>query len=159
MIAGFLGLASSVLMVLALVGGSALFFTKLTPATAQRHSPDFAGLDIAPILAQAHAERAQPPMATPVWFLMLPLMAAALQIPSSILMILGGRKMRQLETYGLAVLAAVVALLPTGPAWIISFPIGIWALLVLAGPEVRSAFRAQGRIRSNRCYLPNIPPV
>jgi predicted Ser/Thr protein kinase len=159
MIAGFLGLASSVLMVLALVGGSALFFTKLTPAAAQRHSPDFAGLDIAPILAQAHAERAQPPMATPVWFLMLPLMAAALQIPSSILMILGGRKMRQLETYGLAVLAAVVALLPTGPAWIISFPIGIWALLVLAGPEVRSAFRAQGRIRSNRCSLPNIPPV
>lgn len=149
MIAGVLGLASSVLVVLALVGGSALFFTKLTPSMAQSHSPDFAGLAIAPILAQSQASAAAPQMNAPMWIFMFPIMISILQIPGSILMILGGRKMRRLEMYGLAVLAGIVALLPTGPVWIISFPMGIWALMVLARPDVRGAFLAQRGFRKD----------
>ncbi|MBC7855246.1 MAG: hypothetical protein IAF94_17590 [Pirellulaceae bacterium] len=78
-----------------------------------------------------------------MWIILVPLLLAVVQVPTSLLMILGGRKMRRLETYGLAVLAGICALLPTGPVWIISMPIGIWALIVLAGPEVREGFRAK----------------
>ena len=138
MIAGFLGLVPCVLILLLAIGSVLM---RLGPSIAFRHSPDFAGLDIVPILA---AESGAPPRATtPMWLFMLPLMIAVLQIPSSILMILGGRKMRRLETYGLAVFAGIIALLPTGPVWIISMPLGIWALIVLASPEVRDGFRAK----------------
>lgn len=61
-------------------------------------------------------------------------------LPASILLILGGMKMRQLHNYGLAYLAAIVALLPLGPQWLISLPMGIWALAVLGRPEVKAAF-------------------
>jgi len=53
--------------------------------------------------------------------------------------------MRRMETYGLAVFAGIVALLPLGPAWIISMPIGIWTLIVLSGQEVKDGFRAKRR--------------
>jgi hypothetical protein len=49
-------------------------------------------------------------------------------------------KMRQLRSYGLAVLAAIAALLPLGPQWLISLPMGIWALAVLARADVKAAF-------------------
>jgi hypothetical protein len=61
-------------------------------------------------------------------------------LPASILLILGGMKMRQLQSYGLVKFAAVVALLPFGPQWLISLPMGIWALSVLGRPEVKGAF-------------------
>jgi predicted Ser/Thr protein kinase len=61
-------------------------------------------------------------------------------LPASILLILGGMKMRQLRNYGLAYLAAIVALLPLGPQWLVSLPMGIWALAVLGRPEVKAAF-------------------
>ena len=63
-----------------------------------------------------------------------------LSLPGAILLILGGMKMRQLRSYGLANLAAVVALLPLGPQWLVSLPMGIWALVVLGRPEVKEAF-------------------
>ncbi|MCE9528998.1 MAG: serine/threonine protein kinase, partial [Planctomycetales bacterium] len=137
-IAGFLGLLLCLLLVLGIVG---VFVYEQNRSLGRAHSPDFAGLDVVPILAQTAAP--MPMRSTPVWFLLLPVVTCTLQVPSSILLILGGRKMKRLETYGLAVLAGVVALLPTGPAWIISMPIGIWALIVLASSDVREAFRAK----------------
>lgn len=166
MIAGFLGLVPCVLVVLAAIG---LFFMKVGPSMALRHSADFAGLDIVPILAQAEAPRAAE---GPLYqffkgeFVWVPpvLLFAAFQVPASILMILGGRKMRRLETYGLAMMAGICALLPTGPAWIFSMPVGIWALIVLAGPEVRAGFRAKRGIqrsasKSKRPADSAAPPV
>ena len=140
MIVGFLGLLPCVLLVLGAIG---LFLADLAPSMALRHSPDFAGLDVVPILAQSAATEAAPSMGTPGFAIFWPLLIAVLQVPSSLLMILGGIKMRRLETYGLAVVAGIVALFPTGPAWIISMPMGIWALIVLASPNVREAFRAK----------------
>ncbi len=59
----------------------------------------------------------------------------------SAVVLLGGIKMKNLENYGLAMTASIIALLPCiSPCCIIGFPIGIWALIVLAKPEVKSAF-------------------
>jgi hypothetical protein len=51
-------------------------------------------------------------------------------------------KMKRLESHGLAVTASILAMLPcTSPCCIIGLPLGIWALVVLSKPEVKSAFR------------------
>ncbi|MCX6898441.1 MAG: protein kinase [Verrucomicrobia bacterium] len=63
---------------------------------------------------------------------------AALVLSS--LMIFSALKMKRLEGYGWAVAAAILAIL-VSPGNIIGLPLGIWALVVLARPEVRAAFR------------------
>jgi len=55
---------------------------------------------------------------------------------------IGGWHMGRLQSYGLAATAAVLALIPCTPAWMISLPMGIWALVVLSDPKVRAAFGA-----------------
>lgn len=60
----------------------------------------------------------------------------------SVVVFLGGLKMRQLQSWGLAMGGAVVALIPClGSCCCIGIPVGIWALVVLNKPEVKSAFR------------------
>jgi serine/threonine protein kinase len=140
MIAGYLGLVPAVLQV---VGMFVLFLMKASLSMALGHPRDYAGLDIAPILAQEMAPQPTASLGVPVWFMFVLLLITAVQILSSLLMILGGRNMRQLDTYGLAVMAGICALLPTGPTWVISMPLGIWALFVLAGSNVRAGFRAK----------------
>jgi serine/threonine protein kinase len=49
-------------------------------------------------------------------------------------------RMIRLEAFGAAVAASIFAMLVT-PGNLIGFPIGIWALVVLARPEVREAFQ------------------
>ena len=57
------------------------------------------------------------------------------------LILLGGIKMRKLESYGLAMTASIIALFPcTSPCCLLGLPIGIWAVVVLSKPEVKSAF-------------------
>jgi predicted Zn finger-like uncharacterized protein len=53
---------------------------------------------------------------------------------------LGGVKMKQLQSYGLVMTAAIFALLPCGNCCCIGLPLGIWALVVLNRPEVKDAF-------------------
>ena len=63
---------------------------------------------------------------------------------ASIVMILGGIQMSRLRGYGLAVFASILALIPCvscGGCFALGQVAGIWALMVLANPEVRSAFR------------------
>lgn len=53
----------------------------------------------------------------------------------------GGLKMKRLENHGLAVAASVLAIIPcTSPCCFLGIPVGIWALVVLSKPEVKSAF-------------------
>ena len=139
MVAGYLGLAPLVLLAFT----AAAYLSETSFLMPNPHSADYASLDIVPILAQTAAYESPPVIGPPKWMFMALLVVCMLQVPSSILLILGGSKMRRLETYGLAVTAGIVALLPTGPIWIISMPIGIWALIVLASAEVRDAFRAK----------------
>lgn len=53
----------------------------------------------------------------------------------------GGLKMKSLGSYGLSMAGAIAALIPCfGSCCCIGIPIGIWALIVLNKPEVKSAF-------------------
>jgi hypothetical protein len=57
------------------------------------------------------------------------------------LILFGALKMRKLESYGLAMTASILAMIPcTSPCCPVGLPIGIWALVVLSKPEVKNAF-------------------
>jgi hypothetical protein len=54
----------------------------------------------------------------------------------------GALKMKRLESHGWAMAASILALAPcVSPCCLIGLPIGIWALVVLAKPEVKAAFQ------------------
>jgi len=59
------------------------------------------------------------------------------------LIFFGGLKMKNLENFGLAIAASIIAIIPcfSGCCCIIGMPAGIWALVVLNKPEVKAAFR------------------
>jgi hypothetical protein len=55
--------------------------------------------------------------------------------------IFGAMKMQKLQSYGLAMAAAVIAALPcTSPCCLLGLPIGIWAIVVLMNQSVKAAF-------------------
>lgn len=57
-------------------------------------------------------------------------------------MFFGALKMKNLESYGLAMAAAIIACIPCcGSCCCIGIPVGIWSLVVLRKPEVKAAFR------------------
>ena len=57
------------------------------------------------------------------------------------LLLFGGLKMKSLESYSLVMTVSVIAMIPCfSPCCLIGLPIGIWALVVLSKPEVKSAF-------------------
>jgi hypothetical protein len=50
-------------------------------------------------------------------------------------------KMRKLENYGLVMTATIISMLPClSPCCCVGLPVGIWILIVLSKPEVKSAF-------------------
>lgn len=55
--------------------------------------------------------------------------------------IFGALQMKDLSSYGWAMTASVMAVIPFGGCCILSIPFGIWSLVVLNDPEVRRAFR------------------
>jgi hypothetical protein len=61
-------------------------------------------------------------------------------LAQSATLIIGGWQMRKLRSYGLAFLAAVLAVLPCTFAWVVGLPVGIWAIIVLMDPEVKAGF-------------------
>lgn len=64
-----------------------------------------------------------------------------LGIALSVLILLGAIKLRSLRGYEFATTAAIVALLPcVTPCCLIGLPFGIWALVVLHSPAVKSQF-------------------
>jgi hypothetical protein len=59
----------------------------------------------------------------------------------SIVIVLGAVKMRKLESYGLAMTSCILAMLPmVSPCCLLGLPFGIWGVVVLSKPEVKSAF-------------------
>jgi GYF domain 2 len=58
-------------------------------------------------------------------------------------LIFSGLKMKKLESYGLAMTANILAMIPcfTSCCCVIGIPIGIWGLVVLNKPEVKGAFK------------------
>jgi hypothetical protein len=45
-----------------------------------------------------------------------------------------------LKSYGLAMTSSILAMIPCHVCCMVGLPIGIWALIVLLKPEVKSAF-------------------
>jgi serine/threonine protein kinase len=61
-------------------------------------------------------------------------------IPAGIL-VAGALKMRRCESYELALIASILAMTPfAGSVWMLSLPMGLWALLVLFRKQVRAGF-------------------
>jgi len=54
----------------------------------------------------------------------------------------GALEMIRMRSYPFALAAGVLAVIPWSPAWILGLPFGIWALTILAKPEVREVFRS-----------------
>lgn len=59
----------------------------------------------------------------------------------AVVVFMGALKMKNLESHGFAMAAAILAAIPClSPCCIIGLPVGIWAVVVLLKPEVKSAF-------------------
>ena len=59
----------------------------------------------------------------------------------SVMTAFGAVRMRKLESYPLAMTAAVLAILPCSGCCILSMPLGIWALVILLDAQVKESFR------------------
>jgi tRNA A-37 threonylcarbamoyl transferase component Bud32 len=77
----------------------------------------------------------------PTWLLLIGILVILLTGVPSLLIFAGGWQMLRLETYGLALIAAIMALIPICTlGWLLGLPMGIWALTVLSRRDVREAF-------------------
>ena len=66
-----------------------------------------------------------------------------ISIAASPIIIFGGIQMLRARRYSVALVAAILSLIPlTSVCCIPGIPIGIWALMVLRHPEVRAAFES-----------------
>jgi hypothetical protein len=63
------------------------------------------------------------------------------QIALNGVVLFGALKMKNLENFGLSMAAAIIACIPCCSCCCLGIPVGIWALVVLNKPEVKSAFR------------------
>jgi hypothetical protein len=69
------------------------------------------------------------------------LVFAIVGVLGGIFILFGAMKMRRLESYGLCMAASIVAMIPCLSACcLVGLPIGIWSLVILSKPEVKSAF-------------------
>jgi predicted Zn finger-like uncharacterized protein len=57
------------------------------------------------------------------------------------IILVGANKMRKLQSHGYAMAAAIIAMLPCNACCLLGLPFGIWAVVMLNDPEVKSAFR------------------
>ncbi|MBK7876089.1 MAG: hypothetical protein IPJ77_10095 [Planctomycetes bacterium] len=65
-----------------------------------------------------------------------------LNLISGVLLVLGGLSLMRQKSYGLAMTAAILAMVPGfSCCCLFSLPVGIWALMLLLKPEVKAAFQ------------------
>jgi hypothetical protein len=82
----------------------------------------------------------KPNMPEPGVLGIFPLMMAI----KGVIFIAGGLQMKKLKGYGLAMTAAILAVVPCSCCWIAELPIGVWALVVLSDGFVKRAFEQEG---------------
>lgn len=68
-----------------------------------------------------------------------------LHVISTVVMFVAAMRMRSLLGYGLAMAAAIMAILPIYFCWPLGVPVGIWVLIILSRPNVRGAFGIAGK--------------
>jgi len=72
----------------------------------------------------------------------LALAQAGVGLVLSIIVLVGAIKMKNLENYGLAMAASIIAMIPCiSPCCLLGLPFGIWSLVVLSDPAVKSSFK------------------
>ena len=60
----------------------------------------------------------------------------------AVVVFMGASKMKNAESFGFSMAAAISAMIPcVSPCCLLGLPLGIWALIVLLKPEVKSAFQ------------------
>jgi len=64
-------------------------------------------------------------------------------IPATLVIMQGALRMRRLESFEWSCAAAIYALIPWTPMWLLGFPMGVWALWALSKPSVRRGFGQQ----------------
>jgi serine/threonine protein kinase len=72
-------------------------------------------------------------------------MASVLTTLVSSVLLAGAVNLLRLRGYPLAATAAIVAMIPWSPGWLIGLPCGIWACVVLGRPAVAAAFLSDRR--------------
>lgn len=68
------------------------------------------------------------------------LVGGLISVVIHILIIVGGVKMSKFESWGAALTAAILLILPCTACWV-GLPIGVWATIVLSLSDVRARFR------------------
>ena len=76
----------------------------------------------------------------------LSIVIAICSLVSGIILVLGAARMFDLQSYGIALIAAVVAILPCAIGFPISLPFGIWALIVVLRHDVRNSFADENAV-------------
>lgn len=69
------------------------------------------------------------------------LLLNALSLAIGITIIVGGVKMKNLQSYGLSMTAAILTVVPIFTCCCYGMPIGIWAIVVLMSGDVKAVFR------------------
>jgi hypothetical protein len=79
----------------------------------------------------------------PQWvFVVAILGGAVLALVLDVVILVGAIRMRKLQSYGLAMAASIIAMIPcVWPCCLLGLPFGIWALVVLSDSSVKAAFR------------------
>jgi hypothetical protein len=72
----------------------------------------------------------------------LNLVANALSFLFNAFILFGAQKMKNLESYALALVAVILMLLPCNCCCFINVPVGIWGLVTLLDSNVKAAFRS-----------------
>jgi hypothetical protein len=96
------------------------------------------------------------PVLMPVWAMFM-VVAVFLQLAAGIVIIIGAIKMLRLQSYGWAMTASVLALLPFGPGGLLGLAMGIWSLVVLNRRNVKAAF-AEQKLGPNFAAKGSSPP-
>jgi predicted Ser/Thr protein kinase len=128
------GLQCLLALVPLLGGGALLLFLARGPAGTGEEVITAGLAAFFPLQGEGPAARAD----YPLW---LPIVGGILLSNIlGIVVLIGGMQMYRLQSYGLAVAASILAMLPCGPVFILGLPLGLWALFTLRRPEVQEAF-------------------
>jgi hypothetical protein len=91
--------------------------------------------------AMAHHQVPNQPAWVTMWSGTVGVVFNVIALLFSGLILMGALKMKKLESYGLAMAASIIAMIPClSPCCLLGLPLGIWAVVVLSKPEVKSAF-------------------
>ena len=139
-------------LLLALYWVTSTVWTTLTPARALAEQQQrvvemadkmFPGYGIKDTFAQQMANRTPEQMKTQA--VVTGCLASAILLLTALLPLIGGVRMLKLRSFGLAVVSAIAVAIPctslSGCLCLVGQIVGVWALVVLLNPDVRSAFQ------------------